>query len=344
MLSTNAGFAYGSVDPSDAMTERTKRILRFLLRGVVTAGLLWLIFRRIDLGELAQAVGRARWRYVLLSWAIGVLAHWVRAVRLGFILEKLGCRLETRKIFGASAVATIYGLVLPGIVGVGVKWYILRSFTGRAAQALSAMVYNQTSEVLVRLLLSLVLVAVTNPIGLWWIPVLCLAVTVVLMVSSLLLFHPRTSTGLVRVSNSILRPFPVFLRDGATKTIESCQVFASTGPGFHLKMVAINVVSMLFSAVIYWCVAKAIGISVPLTAFMWQASVVYILGRIPISVANFGVREFTLIGFLSLYGVDAATAVVFSLLVFSNALVMAFIGLLYQLSGISGVARATRSP
>ena len=40
------------------------------------------------------------------------------------------------KTVRASAVATIYGLVLPGIVGVGVKWYILRSFTGKAAHEL----------------------------------------------------------------------------------------------------------------------------------------------------------------------------------------------------------------
>jgi uncharacterized membrane protein YbhN (UPF0104 family) len=323
------------------MTDRTKRILKLLLRGVVTAALLWLIFRKIDLDALTQALGRARWRYVMLSWAIGVVAYWVRAERLRLILKKLGCQLATRNIFRASAVATIYGLVLPGIVGVGVKWYILRSFTGKAAQALSAMVYNQASEVLVRLLLSLALVGITNPMGLRWIPVLCLAVTALVMAGLLGLFHPRTSAGLVRVSNSLLRPFPSSLRAGATKTIESSQVFASAGPGFHLSMASLNVVSTLFSAVIYWCAAQAIGISVPPTAFIWQASVVYILGRIPISVANFGVREFTLIGFLSLYGVDAATAVVFSLLVFSNALVMACIGLLYQLSGISGASKAT---
>ncbi|UCD49816.1 MAG: flippase-like domain-containing protein [Phycisphaerales bacterium] len=322
------------------MTDRTKRILKLLVRGLVTAALLWLIFREIDLDALTEALARARWRYVLLSWALGVLAYWVRAERLGLILKKLGCKLATRKIFRASAVATIYSLVLPGIVGVGVKWYILRSFTGKAAQALSAMVYNQASEVLLRLLLSLVLVAATNPGGAWWMPALCLAVTVVLVAGLLLLFHPRTAARLVSISNSLLKPLPAFVREGAMKTIASSQVFASTGPGFHLNIAAINVVSTLFSAALYWCCARAIGISVPATAFVWQASVVYILGRLPISVANFGVRECTLIGFLSLYGVDAATAVVFSLLVFSNALVMAFIGLLYQLSGISRAEKA----
>jgi len=81
--------------------------------------------------------------------------------------------------------------------------------------------------------------------------------------------------------------------------------------------------------------SRAAGISVPLMAFIWQASVVFVLAKLPISIANCGVREFTLIGFLSLYGVDATTAVFFSLLVFSNALLMAGIGIFYQLLGMS---------
>lgn len=326
----------------DTMTERTKRILKLLLRGTVTVGLLGLIFRKIDVDALVQAVRQARWQFVLLSWLAGVLVYWVRSIRLGYILARLGCILPTSRIFRASAIAAVYSLVLPGIVGVGVKWHILRSFTGKAAQVLSAMVYNQCGEVLVRLLVSLVLVAVTNPMGLGWMPVLCLAAAAITVAALLPLFHPRISAGLVRVSNVLLRPLPVVLRAGASKTIESSQVFASAGARFHLNVAGIHVISMLFSAAIYWCCAEAIGISVPATAFIWQASVVYVLGRIPISVANFGVREFTLMGFLSLYGVDAATAVVFSLLVFSNALLMGFIGLLYQLSDLASAQKQAR--
>ena len=137
-----------------------------------------------------------------------------------------------------------------------------------------------------------------------------------------------------------VKPFPAVVRRGVTKTIESSRTFASSGWSFHGKVAGFNVVSTLLSAVIYLCVARAVGIDVPLTAFIWQASVVFVLARLPISVANFGVREVTLIGFLSLYGVDAPTAVLFSLLVFSSALLMAGIGLLYQLLGMS----KTRKP
>lgn len=322
------------------MTERTKRVLKLLLRVAVTAGLLWLILSRIDLGGLTQAVRRARWTYILLSWAVGIGTYWIRAARLRFILEKQDCHVPTRTIFNASAVTTLYSLILPGVISVGVKWYILRSFTGQAARVLSAMVYNQVSDILVRVLVSLIVVALVSPVSGWWIPGLCLAVAVVTVAGSFLLLHPLISRKLVALSEFVLKPFPAVVRRGVTKTIESSRTFASCGWSFHGTVAAFNVVSTLLSAVIYLCAARAAGISVPFTAFIWQASVVFVLAKLPISVANFGVREVTLIGFLSLYGVDATTAVFFSLLVFSNALVMAGIGAFYQLFGMSKSNRA----
>jgi len=54
--------------------------------------------------------------------------------------------------------------------------------------------------------------------------------------------------------------------------------------------------------------------------------------RIPISVANLGVREFTLVGLLALYGVDKSQALLMSMILFSALIVMALIGAIYQLS------------
>ena len=335
MLCRVAGRVVRVFGQYDGMTEKSKRILKLLLRLAVTAGLLWLILGRINLDGLAEALGSAKWSYVVLSWAIGIGAYWIRAVRLRFILEKQDCRVPTRTIFGASAVTTLYSLILPGVISVGVKWYILRSFTGKAARVLSAMVYNQVSEILVRVLLSLIVVALVSPVSGRWISGLCLVVAVVTVACSLLLLHPLASRKLVVVSEFVLKPLPAVVRRGVTKTIESSRTFASCGWPFHGKVAGFNVISTLLSAVIYLCVARATGISVPLTAFIWQASVVFVLARLPISVANFGVREVTLIGFLSLYGVDATTAVSFSLLVFSNALLMAGIGFFVQLFGMS---------
>ncbi len=316
------------------MHENVKRILKLLAKLGLTGALLWLVLSQIDLSRLGEAFAVADWRYVVLSWIVGIVTCWVRALRLRSLLRAQDCDVTAAKIFGASTVTALYSLVLPGMLSVGVKWYILRAFTGKAVQVLSAMVYNQAGEILVRIVMSLVLIAVTNPFDVWWVPGACLAGAAVILAGLVLLLHPVTSALLARASLSLLRPLPRIVRNGVTKTIQTSEVFASCGWVFHIKVAAVNVLSTLLSALLYWCAGQAAGISVPLTAFVWLASVVFVLGRLPISVANLGVREFTLVGLLSLYGVDAATAVFFSLLVFSSALTIAAIGLVYQLFGL----------
>ncbi len=66
--------------------------------------------------------------------------------------------------------------------------------------------------------------------------------------------------------------------------------------------------------------------------FIWLQAIVYILGRIPISVANCGVREFALTSLLSLYGIAKSDALLMSAIIFSAHIFLAFIGALYQLS------------
>jgi hypothetical protein len=60
-------------------------------------------------------------------------------------------------------------------------------------------------------------------------------------------------------------------------------------------------------------------------------AVIYVLGRIPISVANLGVREVTLVGLLALYGVEKPQALLMSMILFSAVIFMAVIGAIYQL-------------
>ena len=62
------------------------------------------------------------------------------------------------------------------------------------------------------------------------------------------------------------------------------------------------------------------------------ANVTAPLGRVPISVANLGVREVTLVGFLAFYGVEKTAALLMSMILFSALVLMAIIGAIYQIS------------
>jgi len=106
-------------------------------------------------------------------------------------------------------------------------------------------------------------------------------------------------------------------------------------------MTAMALLDSAVTVVIYIFAAQAARAAVPAAALIWQSSAVYALGRIPISIANLGVREYTLVEFLKLYGVEASTALLVSMIVFSCALFLAAIGAAIQLFWAIGSRSAT---
>ena len=78
--------------------------------------------------------------------------------------------------------------------------------------------------------------------------------------------------------------------------------------------------------------AWAANVTAPLAVLVCLCVVVYVLGRVPISVANLGVREVTLVGFLAFYGVEKTAALLMSMILFSALVLMAIIGAIYQIS------------
>ena len=70
----------------------------------------------------------------------------------------------------------------------------------------------------------------------------------------------------------------------------------------------------------------------PVGTLIWLCAAVFVLGRLPISVANLGVREMTQTGLLSIYGVEKASALLMSMILFSSLIFMEVIGAAFQLA------------
>lgn len=309
------------------MTEqRTKRILKFLLRLLVTAALLWLVLSRIDLQQVGQIVKEARWQFLIIVWMLIVLAFWIRAIQMQLILKRQDCDIKSAKIFGASAITSLYSMVMPGLLSTGVKWYILKHHTGKGSNVLSSMVYNQVVEIVVRVLLGLVAVIITNPGQGPQLPIICSIIAAVIVAGCFLLLNRRTGAKVSVALLYALRAFPKIVRSPAETILEQVKVFQTAGYRFHLLIAGVSLTASLLGVVIYIYAAKAAGINVPPLVLVWQSSAVYILGRLPISVANLGVREFTLIEFLAIYGIEAPAVLLMSMIIFSTHIIMAAIG------------------
>jgi len=326
------------------MTTRGKQILKFVAKLAVTSALLVLVFSRIDLQQFWQAVRTARWQFLIAVWALTILFFWINSIKMQLILKKQGCYVSVNRIFGATAITLLYSMVVPGTLSTGVKWYILRKDTGKGTNVFSSMVYNQLSIIVVMTASGLVALMVTNPALLlsttpqhqWLLPAVCGVLLSVIVLTTLLLLNRHTGVKISSNLGLLLRPLPERIRQKGLKILEQIAVFQTIGWKFHLTIASFIVATSLVIAVfIYILAAKAANIKIaePLTVgvLIWLCAIVYILERIPISVANLGVREFTLVEILALYKVDASSALLMSMILFSLTILMAIIGAVFQL-------------
>jgi len=321
------------------MSIRGKQTAKLLTRILIAAILLIWVFSQVDLAQFFQTVKTAKWQYLAAVWLFTLLFFWIRSITLQLLLRKLDCSVDMVTLFGASAITSLYSMVMPGLLSTGVKWYILKKDTGKGTNVLSSMLYNEVSIVVAMIVFGLAALIAANPVSILWpetsqswlLPGLCGASLALVVLVSVLLLNARTGKPLITVLRLLSKPLPSSLQQHSAKILSQIAQFQTVGAWFHLAIAATNVIACIVGGVlIYVAAAKSAGITVPVGTLIWLCAAVFVLGRLPISVANLGVREMTLTGLLSIYGVEKASALLMSMVLFSSLIFMAVIGAAFQ--------------
>ncbi|MCF7973085.1 MAG: flippase-like domain-containing protein [Phycisphaerae bacterium] len=324
-----------------SLTQNQKKWFKLFLRLSVTAAGLIAVFCLVDLRELKNAVMQADWRFLVLTWFFNAGLFWCRSYRFQLIIKKLACFVSVNTLFAASAMMALYGMIMPGMLSLAAKWYVIKRATGKGGEVVSAMVYNQVSIMVAMVAFGLLALAVNNPLSqlsltqaqAGWLSFGGIMMFVVIMGMFAILLSQRVGSRVDWLMQRWMRRLPEWVRAKADRVMIQMQVFRTLGQGFHLYILGLGfVTSALGGGVMFMLAARATHIDVPFMAFVWMHALIYILGRIPVSISNCGVREFVLMGLLGVYGVDRSVALLMSMIVFSAHIFMAFIGALYQVS------------
>lgn len=315
------------------MTTYVKQLAKLLIRITITVGLLLWVFSRVDIVKLGETVKNAQWRFLWVVWALAIVTYLMLSIKMRLILKKQDCHASIGTLFGVSTITALYSMILPGFFDASVKWYILRQQTGKGSNVFSSMVYNQFTTLLLTSVSALAALIVNNPAHNWQLPAICLALLVFLIAVCLSLLNRTIGPKLINYLSRLIKPLPESFRNTGYRIIEQLSVFQTAPWSFHFKAISLDFVSIIvFGTTIYIFAAKAAGIvDVPVGLFIWLCAVIFILGRLPISIANLGVRETTLIGILALHDVDASSAFLMSMIIFSNRVLLAIIGAFFQL-------------
>ncbi|MBW7991099.1 MAG: flippase-like domain-containing protein [Planctomycetes bacterium] len=327
-------------NPKQYMTATAKQLIKLLIRILITAGLLIWVFSQVDFEQFLQTIKSARWQFLIAVWIFALILFWIRSMKMRLILKKQSCLISTNTIFGATAATCLYSLILPGILSTGVKWYILKKGTGKSSNVLCSMIYNQWLIMTIMMVFGLAALMFTNPASLSisnttnqrLFPVVCGILLLAIIVVSLLLLNRRTYGKITKAIAALIRPFPAKIRQKGLEVLDQIATFQTAGAGFHLRITAFSIIDTLIGGVIVYILsARAANVTAPVGTFVWLCAVIYILGRVPVSIANLGVREAMLIVLLAPYGVEKPQALLMSMILFSALIVMAVIGAGYQI-------------
>ncbi len=329
------------------MTSRGRQLVKLFARILITAALLAWVFKQVDLGEFRQTVKMARWEFLIAVWGLTVVLFWIRSYKMQLILKRQGCNVDCATIFGATTVTCLYSMVIPGMLSTGVKWYILKRSTGKGSNVFSSMLYNQFLTVSLMMVLGFAALIATNPTSLliadtenrWVLPAVCGVSLASVLLFALLILSKSAGGKMLEIIGFLLRPLPPRVRQKSREILEQIAVFQAVGRRFHLTVALITLIGTLIGGVAtYVLAARSANITVSVSVLLWLCVVIYVLGRLPISVANLGVRESLLISFLSMYGVGKPAALLMSMVLFSALVFMAGIGAIFQLHWASAAA------
>jgi hypothetical protein len=163
-------------------------------------------------------------------------------------------------------------------------------------------------------------------------PVVCGILLLAIVAVSLLLLNSRTGGKITKAIAALLRSFPEKIQQKGLQVLDQIATFQTAGAGFHLRIAVISIIDTLIGGVIVYILsARAANVNAPIGTFVWLCALIYILGRVPVSIANLGVREAMLVVLLAPYGVEKPQALLMSMILFSSLVFMAIIGALFQL-------------
>jgi uncharacterized protein (TIRG00374 family) len=283
-----------------------KRWLPWVLKGALSAGLIWLVFRKVDINSAWAQASTLDPTMLVLACALMVAQIVLGAVRWDLVLRALGAPIRLARVWAIYYIGVFFNIVLPGAVGGdAVRMWKAR----REGLALPLAVNSVMLERLVTIFALVLLVALTQPLllaripslpGAWVFPVL----TVLGVAGSL------TLTVLDRLPQSLFRWRIV--RGLALLAADTRRVLFNLRFGVSTLLVAL--VGHVNLSLCVYVLARGLGIGIDVVDCLVLVPPVILIMTLPISIAGWGVRETAMVTAFGFVGVESHSALVLSVL------------------------------
>jgi uncharacterized membrane protein YbhN (UPF0104 family) len=282
---------------------------------------------RLDWGRMASAFARLDLRLWLAALLVYVLTQVVSAFRWQALARLVGFDGGWGRYLAYYYVGMLFNLVLPTSVGGDVvrAWYLARQQgasppAGRRTASLLSVLADRVNGVLMLVVVAVVAAACCPvPLKPWIVGTVAAAAAGATACAICLPLAPC----LLRLlpGNAHLRR----LADGTRLYLRHGRVMA--------WVTALSLVVQVANVAVLWLAGEALGLPVPPLFYGVLMPLVTLLTLLPVSVNGMGLREVGTVALLAPLGVDAASAVTLSLLLFAVFTVASLFGLGFYLFG-----------
>ena len=309
-----------------------KKRLALLVKLLVMAGLLAVLYRHVDFVAFRSALAGVKWGWLPLIYGLLLMNTTLSSLKWQLLLRTDGVRVPLNSLLSSYLIGTFFNLFLPSSIGGDSYRVVEASRHGGAAKSFASVFADRLTGFLALAIWGLLFSAVgwssLPDKRILWLPVL------VFGLMATMVFALVQRTWLV----AVLR----FLRFDRLKKLDAfLHRFLDSMAGYHAdrpllaKVFSISLFFQMMAMVIIFCISRAMGWQMPFIYFSIFVPLITLGEALPISIFGIGVRDSLYVFFFSPGGASREQAL-------SMALVYVLITTAYSLLG--GVLFLLRRP
>lgn len=186
---------------------------------LLSALFLYLAFRKVDFGQMWEALKEANYGYLFPALLTLLFSHFLRALRWRYLLDPLR-RLDVRSLFSSLIIGYGANVVTPAHMGEFLRAYVLSRKRGVAMGSTFATIVVERIMDVFSLLLLMWMAILIHPFPNWVIKSGYIMFGATLGLFLLLLFLKKWGTHADSLLRILLRPLPGSLRERIINTLE----------------------------------------------------------------------------------------------------------------------------
>ena len=303
-----------------------KRTLRILIKVAVSGGLLWLLYRRVDVAALQVTLRNARVGWLAMFFLLLAANTLISSVKWRLLLAADGIVQPLGRLFASYLTGSFFNLFLPSTIGGdGYRIADIGRHSARTAHTAASILVDRLTGFLALAVYGLVFPFVARSAIPNWdsrfllLPAVALAG---LAAASFALIEQRILRRFIAWLPGKLRGPVLAVLD---KILASVAAY-SRQPSVWIKSIAIAFIFQFFAIAAVYSLSRALGLGLPFTPFFFFVPFITLMEMIPISIFGIGLRDTGYVWFMQAVGRTAADAAALSVLYVAATLLYVAIG------------------